>query len=337
MNKKKNVMLLIVILSAVILTVGSISFANAAAPYERPEDHVLVFDGQTGIALVEEWIHFTVDSQWHRDVRVDVTYLLQNINREHSEIELMFVAPYLDEDEIEIIFDGQAIYDFNMKTAQNLPENWEASVDMAIVDPISLKELPHLMGKSFQFKVNIPEGQTKELTMSYQSRAGYYSYDDVINDIQIQLYYMTPAEFWEGNARVNIMIDFPTEEYALYANIPFEKKSPTRYETALNELPKEEFYFNYVSKEGLVFGTNDRKTHNFYVWALILVIGLLALKWNKWIGRLAMIGLIPVLFLFRPTYGTIFLLAYFGPVILGVLIIILLIRFWLKKKKTTIG
>jgi hypothetical protein len=231
-----------------------------------------------------------------------------------------------------------------MKKADKLPENWEISLEMANINPIGPRTLERDYGnwqpysgwskEGFQFTIDIPKGETKKLKILYKSNSGYYSYDDVVNDVYTQLYYLTPASFWNGNARVNMAIEFPSDSFELYTNMPLEKVSPTLYKGSLEQIPNEEWFFNYVDKTGLIFFTNSRSVHNgiaLSVLVVVLIAGLLIRRKHKLPGTLVLLLLLPVMLLFRFTYGAMFLIMYIGPIFAGIAIFFLFIRYMIKK------
>lgn len=343
--KDANRKALIFIFVMMFMATGILTFANAAAPYQRPSDNALVFDDDTGMALVEEWINFRIAEPRNRDAEVEVIYRLKNETREISTIDLLFIAPYLEEKEISIFLDNVQITDFVMKKADKLPENWEVSLEMAGIDPIGQRPLKRDFSnwdfysgwskEGFQFTIDIPKGETKELKMQYTSSSGYYAYDDVVNNVYTQLYYLTPASFWKGNARVNMSIEFPSDHFALYTNMPLEKVSATLYQGSLDQIPDEEWFFNYVDKTGLIFFTNDRAIHNRIALSIVIVIlitGFLIRRKHKLAGTLVFLLLLPAMLLFRFSYGTMFFLMFFAPVIVGVAIIALIIRYLVYRK-----
>jgi len=321
--------ILIIVLAVCLISIPA--WGNAASPYERPGDNAVFFDDDTGIILLEEWVKFTIGN-YNWDSKVDVVYSLVNKDREDSSLEMLFVAPYLNEENVHVEMDGIEITDFEIKEAKEMPENWHASYTMKIKDPVDNRVLDRRLGGSryldrdgkvqgFQFEVNIEKGQEKELKISYTADEGYYSFDDVVNDINTQLYYLTPAKFWKGDPVVNLEIEFPNGGYKVYSNIELEKVSSTNYITRLSGLPEEEWTFGYVDTTGLVYGTNRRKVHNgitLGIIALTAIIGLRLRKRKKFQGTIVLLGIIAELFLFRPTYGTMFMIFYIGPVLLVV-------------------
>lgn len=341
-----------------ICLISILAYGNAASPYENPVSNSVFFNDNTGIILSEEWIKFTIDED-NRNARVDVVYNLVNKDRENSELEIMFIAPYFNhesneiyEENFNIELDGVEIEEFEIKETDEIPENWHASYSFNKIEPVDGRKLkkgsrfnqPESKGgpvKGIQFTIDIEKGSTKGLTMSYDSDGGYYSYDDVVNDVYTQLYYLTPARFWNGDPVVNLQIDFPDDGYKLYSNIEMEKKSPSQYMAKLESLPDKEWTFNYVDTRGLFYGTNRRMVHNIITWSIIVftaIIGVRLRKRNKPLGTLLILGIIGEIFLFSPSYGTFFMIVYGGPLLLLVglmaTVIVFGIKIYERKNKT---
>jgi hypothetical protein len=303
------------------------ALGNSASPYNRPGDNAVIFDDNTGIVLSEEWVKFTIDpNNW--DSKVDVVYNIVNEDREDPQLEIMFLAPYFDyysnevyEDKFEIEVDGVEIRDFQIKEAGEIPENWHASYSMEIIEPVDDRLLEKKLGisqpysnspkvKGIQFVVDIEKGQEKELKMSYRSEEGYYSYDDVVNDVFTHLYYLSPARFWNGDPVVNLEIEFPDGGYEVHSSIDLEKVSDTIYSARLEGLPEEEWTFSYVDTTGLFYGTNRRAVHNTKTWIIIaatILAGICVRKRKKWKGNLILLLVFPEIFLFQLGYGILYL------------------------------
>jgi hypothetical protein len=334
-------------LVTILVVTGIQAFANAAAPYRRPGDQMLVFDDATGIALIEEWITYEISETYVGRGTVEVVYLLKNQTRDDENITLLFLAPYLEKEAINISLDGEEIRDFTLEKAESIPENWEASLTQANIDPVGNRELTYdydhwkayqgWSKQGFQFDIQIPKGQEATLRMRYATEGGYYAYQDVVNHVYTQLYYLTPASFWEGQAIINMTVKFPSDQFELYSNMPMSKVEPGVYAGTLTGIPDEEWFFNYVHTKGLFFGTNHQKTHNLIVGALMvftLMIGyVVRKKKSRKLGWLVSLLAIPQIALFRPTYGTLFFLMIFGPFIIGLVVIAGIIRYLVKRKE----
>jgi hypothetical protein len=341
-----------------ICLIPVVAFGNAASPYNRPGDNAVIFDDNTGIVLSEEWVKFIIDPN-DCNSKVEVIYTLVNEDREDPKLEIMFLAPYFDyysnevyEDEFEIEVDGVEITDFEVKISREIPENWHASYSMEIIEPVDDRLLEKKLGgsrpysnspevKGIQFVIDIEKGQEKELKMSYISEEGYYSFDDVVNDVFTHLYYLSPARFWNGDPVVNLEIEFPNSGYKVHSNIELEKTSSTNYGAKLTGLPDEEWTFGYVDTSGLFYGTNRRSVHNGITWSIIALTALAGIwlrKRKKFAGTLVLLGIIVELFLFRPTYGALFMVFYIVPalllIVLAITVLVFIVKHFKKKGKT---
>ncbi len=346
----------IIVFTLLILCLISFpAFGNAASPYENPDSNMILFDDDTGIVLMEEWVKFTIDeNRWNS--RVEVVYDLENTDRDDSSLDIMFLAPYFDyrtgevfEDSFKVVVDGVEINDFQVKESEDIPENWNASYEMEIIDPVDDRVLEKRLGlgrsmskggnaKGIQFTIDIEKGQRKTLEISYGAQVGYYSFGDVVNDVNTHLYYLTPARFWKGDPLVNLEIEFPDRGYEPYSNIVLEKLSDTNYGTSLEGLPEKEWTFSYVDTTWLFYGTNKRSVHNTITWIIIATTALMGLyvrKRKKWKGNLLLLAILPELFLFRPGYGILYLLYFLiAPVtalVLFMVLVIMALRYYKKR------
>lgn len=100
-----------------------------------------------------------------------------------------------------------------------------------------------------------------------------------------QLYYLTPASFWNGNAKVNLRIEFPEgRPVAVHSNIPLEKGKENVFTATLDGVPNNEWTFSYVDTKGLIFGTNDLRRHDmmvFVITALLLTAAPVSRRYSK--------------------------------------------------------
>jgi|LGOV01.1.fsa_nt_gb hypothetical protein len=303
------------------------AFGNAASPYEDPDSNVVLFDDNTGIVLLEEWVKFSIDEN-HRYSMVDVVYDIENVDREDSHLDIMFIAPYFSydtraiyEESFDVSVNDVEITEFEIKEAGYIPVNWNASYTMEIVDPVDDRVLEKRLSggrpsqkdwdaEGIQFSMDIEKGERKTLKISYGAEEGYYSFDDVVNDVYTHLYYLTPARFWNGDTVVNLEIEFPDVGYEVHSSIDLEKVSDINYSARLEGLPEEEWTFSYVDTTGLFYGTNRREVHNTKTWIMIaatVLAGICVRKRKKWKGNLILLLVLPEIFLFRLGYGILYL------------------------------
>lgn len=336
--------IILIVLSIILVTIPA--WGNAGPPSQDPETNMLYFSDDTGISLIEEWITFTIDEEWSQRAQVKVRYLLQNINNEEEKIRLMFLGPGMASDNAKILSDGKIIEDIRLVESADIPENWESVDDIRIYEPVSGKLLErgfsgYVRGtyedKGYEFSIDIPLGETVELEIEYESDGGYYSYNEVVNDVYTQIYYLTPAKYWEGDAKLNMAVVFPDDNYEINSNIELEKTDQNTYSTILEEIPEEEWYFHYVSKEGLTFGTNFVKTNNTIAGAIVvmtLALGFFFMKKKKKaLSIIIFLLTIPEFFLFRFSgYGGLFLLFIGIPIALIAAVTVGIIKLYRYKK-----
>ena len=336
--------IILIILSIILITIPA--WGNAAAPSQDPETNMLYFSDDTGISLVEEWITFTVDGEWDQRAQVEVKYILKNIDNEEENIKLMFLGPGMASDEAKIKADSKVIGNIRLVESSGIPENWESVEDINIYEPVSGKLLERGFSgygrgtyedKGYEFGIDIPLGETLELDIQYKSDGGYYSYNEVVNDVNTQIYYLTPAKYWEGDAKVNMAVVFPNDKYEIYSNIDLEKTNHNTYSTLLDEIPEEEWYFHYVSREGLPFGTNFIKTNNTIAGAIVVVTLALGFylmkKKKKALSIIIFLLTIPEFFLFRFSgYGGLFVLFIGIPIVLLAAVVVGLVKLYMRKR-----
>src|SRR6056297_592994 len=336
--------IILIVLSIILITIPA--WGNAAAPSQDPETNMVYFSDDTGISLMEEWITFTIDEEGDQRAQVDVKYILKNIDNEGESIKLMFVGPGMAGDEANISADGKIIEDIRLVESNDIPENWQSVEDINIYEPVSGKLLERGFSgygrgtyedKGYEFSIDIPLGETVELEIQYESWGGYYSYNEVVNDVNSQIYYLSPAKYWEGDAKVNVSVVFPDENYEIYSNIELEKNDQNIYTTVLDEIPEKEWYFHYVSNEGLTFGTNFINTHNKIAGIILLftiLLGFYLMKKKKRVlSILIFLLIVPEFFLLRFSgYGGLILLFVGIPIVLVAAIVVGLIKLYLRKR-----
>lgn len=332
--------IILIILSIILITIPV--WANAGPPAQDPESNMIYFDENSGISLIEEWITFIVDEKWDKKALVEVKYILKNIDNKEEKIKLMFLGPGMASDDAKILADGEVIEDIKLVESNDIPKNWESSKNINIYEPVSGKLLYRGFSgygrgtyedKGYEFSIDIPLGETVELDIQYESDGGYYSYNEVVNDVNTQIYYLTPARFWEGKAKINMSVVFPDDSYEIHSNIDLKSMGDSSYRTTLEEIPEEEWYFHYVSKEGLIFGTNFINTNNTIAGLIILLtvaFGFYFMKnKKKTLGIIIFLLTIPEFFLFRFSgYGGLFLLFIGVPIVLIAAVIVGLIKLY---------
>ncbi len=187
------------------------------------------------------------------------------------------------------------------------------------------------------FTIWLAGGEHHTLEIRFKARAAYFNRDEVINRIQAQVYFLSPAAFFEGQTQTVLEVEHPSA-FALDSSIPLDSVSETLQRGTYENLPAETWVLSYAKKSGLPFGTNRRGINNLIAGgaSLLLLVLLLSLYKRRKTAWLLLIPLGLSVMLYRPSYGTMFMIVIFGPMILVAIIFLLLGR-WLyirnRKKK----
>ncbi len=332
---KKYQKLFILVLVTALIPIAA--WANMGIPIVNPVDNYMVFDTDSGIRMVEETVAFSFEGdKGLYSAGVNVSYVLRNEEEEDKIVDMIFVTPSMgDEGALEVRSEGRMIETDPTEPFEEKPRNWEASGRMPIVDPIGGEFLEHSPSRihgatsptakvtvfGTRFSVDLPAGEETTLEVAYDSKSGFYRYQSVINNVFSQIYYLTPAGFFEGDPKVTLKVSFPEEmDIAMHSNVPMVSGGENEYFAELDGIPDEEWLFSFVDRKGLVLGTNNRTLHNGIVSAAFLVIMVLSVwLWKKKRRKTMAIcgGVIATcsLALFRPSYGMVFLLYMAAPVI----------------------
>ncbi|MBS4538631.1 hypothetical protein GOQ27_09155 [Clostridium sp. D2Q-11] len=321
--KKKGIALFLV-----ALFINSISVANMAQPIQDPTSNAIIFNDNSQISLIEETVTYDVKDIKLNNGHVHVEYILKNLEYIEKDFDVIFIASSLESSEVELKQNGERIQPIEINEDGQLPQNWNPKPKENIIEPISKKKLKNIYSGVTQkrditrirFPISFKENEEIKVEVSYISVGGFYR-RGVINTIYSQQYYLTPAKFWNGDTKVNLVVNLPEKsDMSLNSNIPMDREKNS-YTTTLEEIPEYEWIFSYVSKDNLLFDTNYRKIHNRYVLGITLVVILLGVILHKLINKYVgfIIYLLSVLFLgkfIHLSYG-----ATFSTMLIGFLII----------------
>lgn len=321
-----------------ILFISSIALGNMGPSIDDPDTHGVFFDDSSKIQLVEETVTYDIDNRNINNGQVHVKYTLKNLEDIEKNFDVIFIAAPLEDIEVELKQNGKRVPPKEIKdNIKELPENWSPIFKGDIIEPISKNKLENIYSDyiedgnitSIRFPISFKEKEEITIEISYIGVGGFYS-RDMINTIFSHQYFLTPAKFWDGSSRVNLIINLPKErDMELYSNIPLKREGDS-YTTTLEKIPENEWLFSYVDKDGLLFNTNYRKIHNRYllgITLIIVVIGIILHKSiNKYVGII--IYLLGGLFLgkfINLSYGTAFFAMLIGMFIIPIVGILLLI------------
>lgn len=282
----------IFLISILIFIIPMIIYANGGKPIEDPIDQTIIFDENSGISLLEETINYRFGDNLY-EAKVEVGYNLKNTTNQVQSFNIMFITPHLQDADFKVMIDNGEINDVKIQKDIKLPKNWRTSMEKHIIEPISkeilTKSYTVMNGRSFTgatFPVTIRPNDSIKLYITYNSESGFYRYQKTVNTVYSQLYYLTPAKFWEGDAKVNLRVEFPKDSnIEMYSNIPMNKINNYTYEGTVDKIPDEEWLFSFTKKDGLIFNTNYKRQHNIIVISIIIllfiVIRIVKLKFNK--------------------------------------------------------
>jgi len=347
---RKHRKLFVLLITVFMIPVSA--WANMGIPIENPVDRKMMFDPDPGIKMLEETVAISIEEENRlHSAEVNVSYVLRNEETEDMLVEMIFVTPYMGEKgSLEVRSRGRMIEIGEPEPLLEAPQNWDASQRMQIVEPVSgkiLEKSPSAFERGpysnegtvawgTHFFVNLPAGEDTALEVAYDSESGFYRYQDVIKSIYSQIYYLTPAKYYNGKPKVTLKVDFPEGmEIALHSNIPMDMAGENSYIAELEGIPEEEWLITFVDRSGLFLGTNKRALNNYPVLSFFTVMAALAIwlwksKKKKGGAVLFLLAGALSLFLLKPSYGSLFLLYMASPLMAIALLIFAAV--WIAKR-----
>ncbi len=332
-----------ILLILLFFLIPGIVYSNSGPPIVDPIDQSIIFDEHSGISLVEEWVNVVFKEEYYKDNKelnlskgyITVKYKLENLDATSKDLDILFLSPEINSSSIKITKNGEELSSINVEQEPTLPKNWNPDTPKEIIEPLSKKSLyetpnniysPNLNFTGIKFKVDFEPKQIVTLAISYESASGYYDLHNQASKVHSQIYYLTPASFWEGDSKVNLSVEFPKDSNInLYSNIPLSKTNSNTYTTSLNKIPNSEWVFTFVDSSKLIFRTNNRTLHNSLVFIILLMGILVGRVLKKKIHRLYsyllwILSLIFFIYYIQPSYGSMFLIIFLGPwILLGLL------------------
>jgi hypothetical protein len=269
-------------ISISIALLVSVAFANGAKPIQDPAGNGgLIFDENPGVALLNEIISFDViDSTYSPQAIVTVEYEMKNLMEQEQSFDMFFVIPPFYGNEsatpYKVNLDGKDISLQSSYKDIEGPNNWKPAFPQGLVEPYSQKiydtnlEDDTGMGRKINPKeltgINIPiymkANSTSKLIIEYSCAGGFNRRPQFLNTINNFMYYLTPAKYWNQEPLVTLNVKLLSEkEYTLHSNIPLKVVSQNFFTAKLDSLPDSEWVFSFVDRQGLIYGTNDSKTH----------------------------------------------------------------------------
>lgn len=276
-------------LTLCLLFTLTIAFANSAIPQVDPDNGAIRFMSDSGIVLVEEKI--VVDLYGENEVsEYKIDYNLKNTKSKKQSYEIWFVAKATGHKGegrgigLPKIYDDHKDYAIKKVPSADVV-NWQPRVSNRYIDPYSKEVLaePIMEHRSshngnnsydyFAFEVEFQPNESKLLTIEYSSENGYLERVDHKMGVFItQVYYLTPALFYEGDVSVDVEVRLKNKGYKFASNMLLEKVSNNHYIGHFDQLPKEEITFTMQKKAGKIFGTNRTGLHSILMLSALGVV-----------------------------------------------------------------
>ncbi len=245
------------VMAIIGLTLPHPVHANAAPTFHKPEEQSIIFETNSGIQLVEETVNVEISAADALQANVKVEYLLKNLDAEEKDLRMFFVTGARDSSAVIVTVNQMPVEYIEHYENREIPQNWRSLESLTITDPVTLAETvvdadewgwwkPATMN-GFAFPVSFLPDQTITIQIEYANPSGYYGALVSSNKkTMLQVYYLTPAQFWDGEAVVNLTFTLPlNKEMAVHSNIPITKRDQHYYTTTLEQVPDSEWIISY--------------------------------------------------------------------------------------------
>lgn len=263
--------------------------------YPADGSGLLQFDTSSPVGLAYEKVSFLIngdaESGGRPNAEVSVHYRLHNDSAERRSLDMLFVTP--TSSALQVFANGRGTETTTVSEVQLA--NWTPQGEKtAVTEPVSGKQLDmkrsgwrDIKPAGTRFALTFQPGETLDVTIRYQDHGGMYD-KGVVNPVRSHLYYLTPAQFWNGTPQVELEVRLNDSRHKLSSNLPLEHRGGNVYEARLNGLPDSEWYISYASTDGLLFPTNGQIGHNSCILLLSAVMtALVAALSLYWRSRLA--------------------------------------------------
>ncbi|CAM4429393.1 hypothetical protein FHS16_003655 [Paenibacillus endophyticus] len=277
--------------------------ANGGPLYEPAEGYgLLQLDEHSKVSLVQEKVLFKIGksvNDYMGQADITVSYELHNKSNERKDIRVLFLTP--SKEALTVTESGEQVAVSLAHEAK--PANWQAAVTDTVTDPVSGKAIRLNQGwignqapVGTQFPLSFGPDETKHIVIQYAEGGGLYE-KGIIHKIRSHQYYLTPAEFWEGEPNVELEVQLYAAGAKLHSNLPMEKSSSTVYKASFRRLPSEDWYFSYVFSSRLLFPTNIESEHNLLTLGTAVILATFAaclalLLRKSYIFTISMLGIL---------------------------------------------
>lgn len=269
----KKLMLILLMVIVIVVPV----FANGLPTYVEGNDSGMVrIDENTAIQLLEETVVYDIGSVprdrssymlgINNQVEGDITAEITVTYKMRSDIEentiMYFMLPNVDSGYITI--DGVNIDETIYTKEKPDSIDWQPS-------SVQNYEVRYETFKTAEIPLNFEAGEEKIIEIHYIPSSGFNRSGSYVNGVFDFVYYLTPAKYWLGDAKVNLIVNMD-EGLTYQSNIELEKSSEGSYGVTLDQVPAVEWYLEISYMNYRVFMTNNAWLHNFILLILFILI-----------------------------------------------------------------
>jgi len=252
-------------------------FANGLPTYEEGQDSGLVrIDENSSIQLIEETVVYDIgnvpsdrnsymwgiNNQVERDItaEITVTYIMKSDIAEDTV--MYFMLPHVDSGYITL--NGENVDELVYTEEKPGSIDWQPS-------SVQDYEIRYSEFKAAKIPLSFQAGEEKILEIHYIPSSGYSRSGTYVNGVFDFVYYLTPADYWLGDAKVNLIVNID-EGLTYKSNIELSKKNQATYSAQLDEVPDVDWYLEFTHKDYRFFMTNNAWLHNSILLILFCLI-----------------------------------------------------------------
>lgn len=323
-----------------IISLMLLAFANSMAPTSIPGKAGIFVDKASGIELIDERITITIGDKLDKSHYL-VHYTFKNINEETIETPIWFLSRgYLDSHDFKVSINNSEVKSETIELEFSEIENWALEDKLDYIDPFTddifdsaIKRYSGDYLSVDEFILKMDKGQSADVVIEYEVWNGYISprITDYIYDVKLTSYMLSPAAFYEGDARVDIKIIAPSNTI-IKANLKLDKKDDDLYEITDYQLKEyENLHLSFTKKPGITeLFAHDKSIFKMRLLMLqsLLLLGVVLLKNKRFKKILKWILIISLAAYIRIAgYGSLFFIviifrALWIPVLIAIAIVL---------------
>lgn len=213
-------------------------YANSMAPTSIPGKAGIRVDKDTGIKLIDEDIIINISDDFDK-TQYTVNYRFTNISEKKIETPIWFLTRgYLNAHDFKVSIDNKEMSSETITLNADEIVNWDVEKISGFIDPFTERSFDSTIDRYSgdhlsvdEFLLEMERGQVSDVLIEYKVWNGYISprITDYINDIKLSSYMLSPAAFYEGDSKVDIVINTPVNTI-IKSNLKLEKTNNKTYE-----------------------------------------------------------------------------------------------------------